>query len=196
MKKAVVVILFVCAMTLDFAIAQHPTKPVCESSGNPIEKPQPQREPGSINPLMLKMKKDFIRDNFVIETAKKEAFWNAYNTYEHSIIEAHRAQREFRKNNNLPNRINADSVSNLSDDAILQYYENNFTTKNLISKAEEDFFKDLKTILTPQQIAQYYLLEKNFQASAVKMKHSQPMKMEMKPLDKNLQAVPMKKKMN
>ena len=130
------------------------------------------------------------QENFVIESSKKEAFWNAYNTYERSIIDAHKAQREFRKANNIPNRMNADSLTNLSDDVILKYYENNFQTKSLISKAEEKFFNDMKNILTPQQIAQYYILEKNFQTSAVKMNHPKPMKMEAKPM--KMEAKPMK----
>lgn len=182
-----------CAMSLSSAFAQDHGKPMPEKCGQSAEKPQHPREPGSINPMMLKMKKDFIQENFVIESSKKEAFWNAYNTYERSIIDAHKAQREFRKANNIPNRMNADSLSNLSDNAILSYYENNFTTKNLILKAEEKFFNDLKSILTAQQIAQYYLLEKNFQTSAVKMKHPQPMKMEMKPFNKDMQVAPVDK---
>lgn len=190
MKKSFIVTLVACAMTLNFAVAQGPAKPMPEKNGQCAEKPQHSREPGSINPMMLKMKKDFIQENFVIESSKKEAFWNAYNAYERSIIDAHKSQREFRKSHNIPNRMNADSLSNLSDDIILKYYENNFATKNLIFKAEEKLFNDLKSILTPQQIAQYYMLEKNFQTSAVKMKHPQTKMMDPKSI--NMEKHPMK----
>ena len=196
MKKTAFILMLACAMSLNFAFAQDHCKPMPDKNVPHPENPQHQREPGSINPMMLKMKKDFIQENFVIESSKKEAFWNAYNAYERSIIDAHKAQREFRKANNIPNRMNADSLSNLSDDAILKYYENNFTTKNLIFKAEEKFFNDMKNILTPQQIAQYYLLEKNFQTSAVKKSHPMPAKMDMKPINKELHAAPTEKKAN
>ena len=188
MKKTAFILMLACAMSLNFAFAQDHCKPMPNQNAPHPEKPQHQREPGHINPMMLKMKKDFIQENFVIEAAKKEAFWNAYNTYERSIIDAHKAQREFRKSNNIPNRMNADSLTNLSDDIILKYYENNFTTKRLIMQAEEKFFNDMKQVLSAQQIAQYYILEKNFQTSAVKMKHPQMMKMDAKPI--NLDARP------
>ncbi|MBR0078306.1 MAG: hypothetical protein IJP72_07910 [Bacteroidales bacterium] len=195
MKKTAFILML--AMSLNFAFAQNHCKPMPDKNAPHPEKSQHQREPGSINPMMLKMKKDFIQENFIIESSKKEAFWNAYDAYERSIIDAHKAQREFRKTNNIPNRMNADSLSNLSDDAILKFYENNFTTKNLIFKAEEKFFNDMKNILTPQQIAQYYLLEKNFQTSAVKKSHPMPAKMDMKPMNKDLQhAAPAEKKAN
>lgn len=199
MKKAAFILMLACAMSLNFAFAQDHCKPMPDKNAPHPEKPQHHREPGSINPMMLKMKKDFIQENFVIESSKKEAFWNAYNNYERSILDAHKAQREFRKANQIPARMNADSLTNLSDETILKYYENNFSTKNLIFKAEEKFFNDMKSILTPQQIAQYYILEKNFQTSAVKMKHLDPMKMDMKPMKMELppvKATPIEKKAN
>lgn len=190
MKKIALTLMLVCAMLLNFALAQEPSKPMPGQNAPHSEKMQHPGDPKHHNPMMLKMKKEFIQENFVIESSKKEAFWNAYNTYERSIMDAHKAQREFRKANNIPNRMNADSLTNLSDDVILKYYENNFQTKSLISKAEEKFFNDMKNILTPQQIAQYYILEKNFQTSAVKMNHLKPMKMEAKPM--KMEAKPMK----
>ena len=184
------------AMVLNFSYAQEPVKPMPNNPAQ-CEKEHPGKqahlsEPRPINPMMLKMKKDFIQENFVIESSKKEAFWNAYNEYEKEIIAVHKAQREFRKDNNIPTRMNADSLSNLSDEAILKYYENNFITKNQLFKAEEKFFNQLKGILTPQQIAQYYILEKNFQKSASKMDRP-TMKMEAKPMKMDKQAAPMEK---
>ena len=196
MKKIALTMMLVCAMLLNFALAQEPGKPMPQPNAPHSEKPQHLGEPRHHNPMMLKMKKEFIQENFVIEGSKKEAFWNAYSTYERSILDAHKAQREFRKANNIPNRMNADSLTNLSDDIILKYYENNFATKSLINKAEEKFFNDMKNILTPQQIAQYYILEKNFQTSAVKMNHPKSMKMEAKPMkmeDRPMKAAPVEK---
>ena len=189
--------MFVLAMAMGFSFAQDPVKPMPNKKA-PHEMGAPNkheqcREPGHVNPMMLKMKKDFIQENFVIESNKKEAFWNAYNEYEKSILEAHKAQREYRKSHNIPTRMNADSLSNLSDEAILNYYENNFITKNQIFKAEEKFFNQLKNILSAQQIAQYYILEKNFHQSAVKMNRPMPTKMEMKPMKMDMQAAPMDK---
>ena len=185
------------ALMLSFSYAQEPVKPM---PNNPAQcekghhgKQDHLSEPRPVNPMMLKMKKDFIQENFVIESSKKEAFWNAYNNYEKEIIAAHKAQREFRKANNIPTRMTADSLSNLSDEAILKYYENNFITKNQLFKAEEKFFNQLKGILTPQQIAQYYILEKNFHKSASKM-DKQKMKMEAKPIKMDIQTAPDKSK--
>ena len=95
MKKTAFILMLACAISLNFAFAQDHCKPIPDKNAPHPEKPQHQREPGSINPMMLKMKKDFIQENFVIESSKKEAFWNAYNAYERSIIDAHKAQREF-----------------------------------------------------------------------------------------------------
>ena len=192
------------AMLLSFSFAQEPAKPMPNKNGQPEKmhagKQDNCMEPQAVNPMMLKMKKEFIQENFVIESNKKEAFWNAYNNYEKEILAAHRAQREFRKNNNIPVKMTADSLSTLSDAAILSYYENNFTTKSELLKAEEKFFNNLKTILSPQQIAQYYILEKNFHKSASKMNKPQPMKMEgapmkmeAKPMTKDMQVAPMDK---
>ena len=183
--------MLLCAVALNFAFAQEPGKPM-------PNQPDPQGncdEPKPVNPMMLKMKKEFIQESFVIESSKKEAFWNAYNEYEKEILAAHKAQREFRKSNNIPQRMTADSLSTLSDDIILKYYENNFTTKNLIFKAEEKFFNNLKNILTPQQIAQYYLLEKNFHKSATKMDHPHQIRMDAKPMkmEMQMQATPIEK---
>ena len=195
MKKTVF-LMTAFAIALVFSYAQEPVK---QMPNNPAqcEKGHPDKqdhlsEPKPINPMMLKMKKDFIQENFVIESSKKEAFWNAYNEYEKEIMAAHKAQREFRKNNNIPTRMTADSLSSLSDEAILKYYENNFITKNQLFKAEEKFFNQLKGILTPQQIAQYYILEKNFHKSASKMDRP-AMKMEAKPMKMDKQAAPMEK---
>ena len=184
------------ALMLSFSYAQEPNKPMPDKS-TPSEKFHSGKqdncmEPQAVNPMMLKMKRDFIQENFVIESNKKTAFWNAYNSYEKEIMAAHKAQREFRKANNIPTRMTADSLSTLSDEAILSYYENNFTTKSLLFKAEEKFFNDLKTILTPQQIAQYFILEKNFHKSATRMNKPQPMKMDAKPMKMDMQPTPAK----
>lgn len=190
--------MIVLAMMLSFSYAQEHAKQMPAKGGQPekchAEKPGDCMEPQPINPMMLKMKREFIQENFVIESSKKEAFWNAYNEYEKEILAAHKAQREFRKANNIPTRMTADSLSNLSDDAILSYYENNFNTKNQLFKAEENFFKQLKGILKPQQIAQYYILERNFHKSATKMDKPQMMKMDSKPMKMEMQAAPTKVK--
>ena len=198
MKKITFIMMLACAMLLNFSFAQENCKPMPGQNAPHPENMQHPDEPKTHNPMMLKMKKDFIKENFVIESNKTEAFWNAYNEYESSIRDIHKTQREFRKANQIPVMMTADSLSKLSDDIILKYYENNFSTKDLIIKAEEKFFKDMKKILTPQQIAQYYILEKNFQTSAVKMKHPQPSKMNAQPMQMKekpiqLEAHPMKK---
>lgn len=203
MKKSAF-LMIVLAMAISFGYAQEPGKPMPGQAAQ-CDKGHPGKqdhlsEPRPVNPMMLKMKKDFIQENFVIESSKKEAFWNAYNNYEKEIMAAHKAQREFRKANNIPTRMSADSLSNLSDAAILSYYENNFATKNQLFKAEEKFFNDLKAILSPQQIAQYYILEKNFHKSATKMDKPQmkmeakPMKMDAKPMKMDMQTAPEMKK--
>lgn len=185
MKKTALLTI-VLAMALSLALAQEPGKPMPA----PVQKhenahPSKQgdcMEPRPIDPMMIKMKREFIQENFVIESGQKEAFWNAYNEYEKELITAHKEQREFRKKNSIPTRMTADSISNLSDETILIYYENNFETKNRLFKAEENFFKNLKGILKPQQIAQYYILERNFHKSATKMGNPKMMKMEQKPM--------------
>lgn len=201
MKKSALLLIALATM-LSFSYAQEPGKPMPGQAAPQVNgttgKQGDCAEPRPINPMMLKMKKDFIQENFVIESSKKEAFWNAYDEYNKEILAAHKAQREFRQKNNIPTKMSADSLSSLSDQAILSYYENNFATKNQLFRAEEKFFQKLKTILSPQQIAQYYILEKNFHKSASKMdKHTmkmeaKPMRMDYQPLDKNLQAVPQK----
>ena len=197
MKKSAL-LLIVLAMMLSFSYAQEPGKPMpgqaAQCDKGHADKQDHLSEPRPVNPMMLKMKKDFIQENFVIESSKKEAFWNAYNNYEKEIMAAHKAQREFRKANNIPTRMTADSLSNLSDVAILSYYENNFATKNKLLKAEEKFFNDLRAILSPQQIAQYYILEKNFHKSATKMNKPQPTKMDAKPMKMDMQTAPDKPK--
>lgn len=186
------------AVVLNFSYAQGQVKTMQKQTDQREnfhhEKQGDYTERQPLNPMMLKMKREFIQENFVIESSQKEAFWNAYNEYEKEIIAAHKEQREFRKENNIPTRMTADSLSNLSDDIILKYYENNFDTKNLLFKAEEKFFNNLKNILKPQQIAQYYILEKNFHKSAVKMDRPGAAKLEMKPMQKDLQVAPMEKK--
>jgi len=203
MKKTALLTIVLALVTI-FIYAQEPMGKQMPGKNIPNEKIHSSKqddcmEPQPINPMMLKMKKDFIQENFVIESSKREAFWNAYDTYEKEILAAHKAQREFRKKNNIPFKMTADSLSNLSNEVILNYYENNFTTKNMLFRAEEKFFVQLKSILTPQQIAQYYILEKNFHKSASKMDKPQmmrmdakPMKMDFQPLDKNPQAAPNK----
>ena len=71
MKKTAFILMLACAMSLNFAFAQDHCKPMPDKNAPHPEKPQHQREPGSINPMMLKMKKDFIQENFVIESSKK-----------------------------------------------------------------------------------------------------------------------------
>lgn len=203
MKKSVLLTI-VLAMVVSFSYAQGPGKQMNDKNAQ-HEKSAPGKqgdcmEPRAINPMMIKMKREFIQENFVIESSQKEAFWKAYDEYEKNILSAHKEQREFRKKNNIPSKMTADSLSNLSDEAILSYYENNFSTKSQLLKAEEKFFKELRGILKPQQIAQYYILEKNFHKSAAKMDKPQMMKMEGKPMkmdtppaQKNAQPAPVNK---
>lgn len=185
MKKTALLTI-VLAMALSFCYAQDASKQMAakapQHEKERANKPGDCMEPRPIDPMMIKMKREFIQENFVIESGQKEAFWNAYNEYEKELITAHKEQREFRKKNNIPTRMTADSISSLSDETILIYYENNFETKNRLFKAEENFFKNLKGILKPQQIAQYYILERNFHKSATKMGNPKMMKMEQKPM--------------
>ena len=185
MKKSVLLTI-ILAFCVSFSFAQEPSKQMAskapQNENGCQNKPGDCMEPKPFNPMMIKMKREFIQENFVIESSQKEAFWNAYNEYEKEIITAHKEQREFRKKNNIPSKMTADSLSNLSDEAILSYYKNNFETKNKLFKAEENFFNKLRNILKPQQIAQYYILEKNFHKSASKMDKGPKMKMEEKPM--------------
>lgn len=178
--------MIVLVVVLNFSFAQEHSK-VVPGKTDQHENFRPEKqgdciEPQAINPMMLKMKREFIQENFVIGSEQKDAFWIAYSEYEKEILKIHKEQREFRKKNNLPVRMTADSLSSLPDNVILIYYENNFKTKNQFFNAEENFFNKLKEILKPQQIAQYYILEKNFRKSASKMDKSQKMKADAKPM--------------
>ncbi len=190
MKKLAIItflIIGICSFSMSQAQTEHPQCPAGHTNCPPPPPGEPGEHHGNPNsPMMLKMKKDFIKENFIIEGNKKEAFWAAYEKFEKSILDAHKEQKEFRKSNGLPKKMDADSLSSLSDEAIILYYENNLQTKNRVFQAEETFFNDLKRCLSAQQIAQYYLLEKNFQKSAVRHHGVQPMMMDPKPAKKEM----------
>lgn len=182
MKKTAVLLMIAMAFTLRFANAQ--------PGPTPSHQPDTQDKP-PISSTMVKMKRDFIRENFIIENDKSDAFWKAYNEFEGSVVAAHKAQRNFRKANMIPSKMTADTLSSMPDDKILKYYENNLATKNLIFKAEEKFFNDIKGILSAKQVAQYYMLEKNFHKTAVnKMRPLQLDRKEMKPIKRETPIQP------
>lgn len=114
--------------------------------------------------MMVELKREYIKKNFVIEEAQKKPFWEAYEKYTAAEMSAYKEMQAQRKALAIPSR--GDSTA-LTDDQILQKHALHLQTKRKILVASETFFEDLKKVLTPQQIDNYYRLEKRFVKTVV-----------------------------
>jgi len=87
---------------------------------------------------------------------------------EDAEYQAYKSQREMRNEAGIPQRLSRDSIQYLTETQITTYYQAHFNTKRKVLEAEETFFKDISTILSAKQIAEYYSIEKKFKRSAIR----------------------------
>lgn len=144
---------------------------------------------------MMKLKREYISENFTLQENQKEAFWKAYDAYTNAEFKAFQEQREAKEAAGIP-RMHPDSTQQLTDEQILASYRIKLETRAKLLKAEMDFFNALTKCLTAEQVDEYYKLEHKFKRSAASHKtggkhvpHAhpqmgQPRQMEAKPMEK------------
>ncbi|MCK9339273.1 MAG: hypothetical protein PHQ33_01975 [Bacteroidales bacterium] len=117
---------------------------------------------------MMKAKREYIEKNFTLAENQATPFWQAYQKMEDAEYQAYKSQREMRNEAGIPQRLSRDSIQYLTETQITTYYQAHFNTKRKVLEAEETFFKDISTILSAKQIAEYYSIEKKFKRSAIR----------------------------
>ena len=116
---------------------------------------------------MMKLQREYIEKNFIINDNQKSEFWEAYNELEKAKFQAFQDMKSAKEDANLPKRMKEDSLQYLSSEQIITFYRIKLETKNKIQQADLKFFTRISQCLTGQQVNQYYQLEKKFKKSAV-----------------------------
>lgn len=150
-------------------------------------KHQPERCNQKECQTMMKLKREFMMQNLQLQPEQTDKFWAAYDRMENTEYEILKEQRNQKQAAGIPAKLAPDSIQILlNDDQILLLYRLRVESKQKLAQIESDFLNEAAKILTPQQIDQYYQLERKFKHTAVK--HTQKkdlapnMKLEAKPM--------------
>lgn len=141
-------------------------QPAQVAPASPVPSDRPAKCGSMDCQAMMKVKKEYIENNFKLDDKQKDAFWKAYDEYTQAEFNAFKQGRAVMEAAGLPNHVRPDSVQYLSDAQILAVYNSKFVTRENLLTAERNFYRAIYNCLTPKQIDEYYQLERKFKRSA------------------------------
>ena len=115
---------------------------------------------------VMKLKKEYIENNFTLTEEQKEPFWAAFDAYAKAEYEAFQKSRGALRAAGIDHHVVADSIEYLSDNQIVSLYSIRLETRRNLLEAESTFLKAISQCLSGQQVNEYFQLERKFKRSA------------------------------
>ena len=111
---------------------------------------------------VLKSKMDYFKSNFKISDEKAEKFWLFFGEYLKAERKIHEETKKILEEKEIKKERGQIDFTKLNDEQIYFYYENQFKQKERLTENEQKFYRQIKEILSSQEIVEFYKLEKEF----------------------------------
>ena len=113
---------------------------------------------------IMTIKKNFIERNLVLSDTERHAFWDLYNPYLKEESEIFEASRALLQKNNIDRRKGRIDHTKLSDRQLYIIMEDRIQTKEQLLRLEKKLYEQLKKVLSPKTLYQFYQIEGRFKA--------------------------------
>jgi len=113
---------------------------------------------------IMMIKKNFIERNLVLSDTERHAFWDLYNPYLKEESEIFEASRALLQKNNIDRRKGRIDHTKLSDRQLYIIMEDRIQTKEQLLRLEKKLYEQLKKVLSPKTLYQFYQIEGRFKA--------------------------------
>ncbi|MCL2434985.1 MAG: hypothetical protein FWD09_02455 [Lentimicrobiaceae bacterium] len=113
---------------------------------------------------IMMIKKNFIERNLVLSDGERHAFWDLYNPYLKEESEIFEASRALLQKNNIDRRKGRIDHTKLSDKQLYIIMEDRIQTKEQLLRLEKKLYEQLKKVLSPKTLYQFYQIEGRFKA--------------------------------
>lgn len=117
---------------------------------------------------MMKLKQDYLKENFKISDKESGKFWAAYELYQREELVIHQKCKSEMERNGIVREKGRVDFEKLSDEQLLFFFDNQLETEKKLTLNKEKFHHKMKEILSPKKMAEYYQLEKNFKQELFK----------------------------
>ena len=125
---------------------------------------------------LIKERMDNMRSNLKLSTAEAKAFYPAYEQFLKNEIKCHETYKQnLAKQNiklNSPGS-NKEIIETLSDKQLSYLQDQKFELRKSILTQETNFYKKLKTMLTPRHIQNFYNIDEKYKRSMVSKKKAE-----------------------
>lgn len=120
---------------------------------------------------IIKLKREFFKKNLVLSDREMEAFWPLFDRYLDEEQMIHQQFKTKREEHGIK-RVNGDiNFETLNDEQIILFFDSKYEMKGKLLDIDRSFYLNIKKILSPKTVVQYYKLEKSFKNEIVKKAH-------------------------
>jgi len=122
---------------------------------------------------MIKDRVEYMRTNLKLSAAEGKTFWSAYNQYLQNEFKCHETYKQNLAKQgirlNEPGN-NKEIIEKLSDKKLTYLQDQKFELRKNLLSLETNFYKKLKTILTPRHIQDFYNIDEKYKRAMVSKK--------------------------
>lgn len=144
------------------------------SKVSPAEKNPSLVDPSAVKTMkqecqnVMKLKREYFKNNLILSEKEQLTFWSLFDKYLTDEEAIHQQFKQKREDKGIKRENGVINFEILNDEAILFYYDSRFEMKGKLLDLDSRFYQNLKNVLSPKTIVQYYKTEKSFKNYIVK----------------------------
>lgn len=121
---------------------------------------------------MIQDRMSYMKDNLKLSSTESKTFWNAYEQFLRSEVKYHDTFRSNLNKQGINPRCPkcTDNCETMTDKQITYLYDQRFELEKNLYMLESNFYKKVKTILTPKHIHEFYKLDEKFKRELINKK--------------------------
>jgi len=127
-----------------------------------VSTPLMAQNQGKVKENVLNLKMEYFKNNFKISDEKAEKFWLLFGEYLKAERKIHEETKKQLEEKGIKKEKGKIDFTKLSDEQIYFYCENQFKQRERLVDSEQKFYQQMKGVLSAQEIAEFYRLEKEF----------------------------------
>ena len=136
-----------------------------------VSMPLMAQNQGKAKENVLNLKMEYFKNNFKVSDEKAEKFWALFGEYVKTERKIHEGTKKQLEEKEIKKEKGKIDFTKLSDEQIYFYCENQFKQREELADNEQKFYQQMKGVLSAQEIAEFYRLEKEFKKELAQIRN-------------------------
>lgn len=174
MKKLLFLGLSLWILSPTFAQMKQPTERLSlQKEMQQADKELQKIDKESIEQSIILIKKEYFKKNLILTDKEAENFWILFDKYLEKENQIHKDFRIALEKEGIKREKGEINKEGMDPELVIFYYDQKMIMKQALLKLEISFYEQIKEILTPENIATYFKLEKDFKKELATLREKQ-----------------------